>query len=51
MRALSLVLLHRLTSESAYDSFVRDTHRESGVISSVALVKPGGVINFPPELC
>lgn len=33
-------LLRRLTSGPGYDPFVRDTHRESGVFSIVALLSP-----------
>jgi len=43
------LLLRRLTSGPNGDSFVRDTHRESGVISSVALLSPVESCN-PPEL-
>lgn len=49
MRALSFLLLRRLTSELAFNRFVRDSHRKSGVLSCLALLSPVDSCN-PPEL-
>jgi len=43
------LLLRRLTSRPNNNRFVRDTHRESGVISFLALLSPVDSCN-PPEL-
>jgi hypothetical protein len=42
MRALFFLLLHRLTSGLAFNRFVRDSHRKSGVLSYLCASKPGG---------
>ena len=49
MRALFFLLLRRLTSELAFNRFVRDSHRKSGVLSCLALLSPVDSCN-PPEL-
>jgi hypothetical protein len=49
MRALFFILLRRLTSRRNSVLFVRDSHRESGVFSSVALLSPVES-SIPPEL-
>jgi hypothetical protein len=40
MRALFFLLLCRLTSGLAFNRFVRDSHRKSGVFSCLALLSP-----------
>jgi hypothetical protein len=40
MRALFFLLLRRLTSGLAFNRFVRDSHRKSGVLSFLALLSP-----------
>jgi hypothetical protein len=49
MRALFFLLLRRLTSGLAFNRFVRDSHRKSGVLSCLALLSPVDSCN-PPEL-
>jgi hypothetical protein len=49
MRALFFLLLRRLTSGLAFNRFVRDSHRKSGVFSCLALLSPVDSCN-PPEL-
>jgi len=49
MRALFFLLLCRLTSGLAFNRFVRDSHRKSGVFSCLALLSPVDSCN-PPEL-
>jgi hypothetical protein len=49
MRALFFLLLRRLTSRLAFNRFVRDSHRKSGVLSFLALLSPVVSCN-PPEL-
>jgi len=49
MRALFFLLLCRLTSGLAFNRFVRDSHRKSGVFSSLTLLSPVDSCN-PPEL-
>ena len=49
MRALFFLLLCRLTSGLAFNRFVRDSHRKSGVLSCLALLSPVDSCN-PPEL-
>ncbi len=49
MRALFFLLLRRLASGLAFNRFVRDSHRKSGVLSCLALLSPVDSCN-PPEL-
>jgi len=49
MRALFFLLLRRLTSGLAFNRFVRDSHRKSGVFSLLVLLSPVDSCN-PPEL-
>ena len=49
MRALFFLLLCRLTSGLAFNRFVRDSHRKSGVFSCLTLLSPVDSCN-PPEL-
>jgi hypothetical protein len=49
MRALFFLLLRRLASGLAFNRFVRDSHRKSGVLSFLVLLSPVDSCN-PPEL-